>query len=280
MYWYRKRYILNEDDILDQIIRVRVNNFNKEHFDALGYKTSLNEYIYVPAKHLPSGSGLKIKVSCNYCHRVFEKSYRRYLETKDDLCCENCKAQKMEQISLKKYGNKCSLRNPVIQEKSKKKNLEKLGVQYPFQNVEILEKCRNTCIEKYGDDYRSCIISKQQRHLHKLYGGILNYNEFPYQLDIFFEDKKIYLEYDGGGHKISVKTGRCSEDEFLQKELKRELFLKNKGYKEFRICSNTDKLPPDQELLNIKERAYYILLQEGYNKYIYNIDTNTEFFEV
>ena len=178
-----------------------------------------------------------------------------------------------------RYGNKCSLRNKDIQEKSKKKNIENLGVQYPFQNKDILEKCRKTCIEKYGENYRSCVISRQQRYIHSIYGGILNYSEYPFMLDIFFPEELIYFEYDGGAHRLSVKTGKYTEEEFVQKELHRENFLKSKGYKEFRIISSNDILPTDEDLLKIKETAFYYLLDKGCYKYIYNLDTKTESFE-
>ena len=267
-------------DIENQIICIRVNNFNQEHFKNLGYSFNLNDFISIPVKHLPSGSGIKIDVECKYCGKTFKKAYRKYLETKNDLCCNDCRHKKIEKISIQKYGNACSLRNPEVQNKSKEKNMKNLGVQYPFQNKEILEKCRITCINKYGENYRKKVISKQQRYIHSLYGGILNYSEYPYLLDIFFPEELIYFEYDGSGHNLSVKNGECTLEVFLEKEKNRESFLKEKGYKEFRIVSSDDKLPSDEFLLDIKNKAFSILLENGYNKYIYNLNTKTEIFEV
>ena len=54
-------------DIDNQPIRIRVNNFNYEHFKSLGYDVPLNTYINITAKELPYGAGTKIKVQCNYC---------------------------------------------------------------------------------------------------------------------------------------------------------------------------------------------------------------------
>jgi hypothetical protein len=265
-------------DIENQKIKVRVNNFNEEHFRNLGYYVNKNEFINILVKELPSGSGLKIDVQCNYCGKTFKKSYRRYLETKDNLCCNNCRHIKMMETSLEKYGNKCSLRNEKILQKSKETNLKNLGVEYPFQNKKILEKCSDTLDKNGGREGLN--VSKPQIYLHDLYGGILNYVQFPYRLDILFKNEKIYFEYDGSGHKLGIKFGILTEEEFNQKELKRRIFLKEKGYKEFRlIAGKKDKLPSKEILLGIKQRAFEILLDWGYSRYIYNLVTKTESFE-
>ena len=56
--------------------------------------------------------------------------------------------------------------------------------------------------------------SKQQLYIHSLLGGELNYCTGKCFLDIAFLDEKIYLEYDGGGHDLSVKLGNMSKEEF------------------------------------------------------------------
>lgn len=263
---------------LEQKLRIRVNNFNVEHFKSIGYFPRLNDYIDIFVYELPVGSGTKIDVECNYCGNIFKKAYRKFLETQDDVCCENCKQEKMMKTSLRKYGNVCSLRNPDVLEKSKRTNQERLEVDFPFQNKSILSKCRETSIERYGEMFNSSSISKQQRQIHNVFGGKLNYSLFPYRLDILFEDEDIYFEYDGSGHFLSVKLGNESEEEFLYKETTREAFLYEKGYKQFRIKSETDIIPDDSELLEIKDRAFYILLDKNFNKYVYDLDNKTESF--
>jgi hypothetical protein len=160
----------------------------------------------------------------------------------------------------------------------KKTNIEKLGVEYPFQNKDILKKCVDSSIEKHGIDYRATTISKQQRYLYNIFGGILNYSEFPFYLDIFFKEERIYLEYDGSGHRLSIKYGKLTSEEFEKQEVIRSIFLKEKGYKEFRILSSDDVLPSKKELLKIKEKAFIILKIKQYNTYIYNLNTKTESF--
>ena len=264
-------------DILNQKIKIRVNNFNMNHFKLLGYITKPNEYIEIYVKELPIGSGTKINVVCNYCGDVFKKPYRRYLETQKDICCKNCKNKKMVKNSILKYGYACSLKNDIVQEKSRLKNRDNLGVDYPFQNKDVLKKCKETSAKKYNKKCFSNKVSKPQIKIHDAVGGIMNKAEFPYLLDIFFKKDKIYLEYDGSGHTLSIKFGRVSENEFYEKENKRKQYLKELGYKEFRLVSTTDAIPDKKELLKIKKRAFKFL-KSGYNSYIYNLDTKTESF--
>jgi hypothetical protein len=114
-------YLRKKDmEIENQKIRIKINNFNKKHLQSIGYHIETLKYIEIYVKELSRGSGLKINVVCNFCGKVFKKSYRRYLETRENLCCNECKEIKMMETSLKKYGNICSLRNEKILAKSKK----------------------------------------------------------------------------------------------------------------------------------------------------------------
>jgi len=264
---------------LNNKIKIRVNNFNFKHFSSIGYVVKLNDYIEIFVYELPRGSGTKIDVECNYCGSIFKKAYRRYLETVDDPCCEHCKQEKMMKTSLKNWGNKCSLRNPNVLEKAKKKNQENLGVDFPFQNKDILIKARKTLSKSGKTNFTKSKVSKQQLYIHNIFGGIINFSEFPYLLDILFVDENIYFEYDGGGHILTIKLGKLSKEEFFKKEKERELFLYQKGYKQFRIVSSDDILPSTNELLKIKDRAFYILLSENFKKYVYDLNSKTESFE-
>jgi hypothetical protein len=51
------------------------------------------------------------------------------------------------------------------------------------------------------------------------------------------------------------------------------------GFKELRIISSDDVLPSDDELLSIKDRGFKVLLEDNFNKYVYNLNTKTESFE-
>lgn len=256
-------------DIENQMITLRVINFTEDHFRKLGYNVHNGDIITVPAKHLPNGSGIKINVKCLYCGKIFKKSWRKYLETKNKCCCKQCKDIKMMETSLEKYGNICSLRNPIIQEKSKDKNMKKLGVQYPLQNKNVLIKCRKTL---YENGNNTTPTSKQQLYISELYGGILNYSIDVYFADILLDDN-IVVEYDGSGHDLEVKLNKLTMFDFNKKEIERENIFINCGYKILRIMCNDDKLPNDDILLKLKDMAYYLLNGYTYNVMVCNTQT-------
>ena len=260
-------------DIDNQLITIRVINSTEKHFKSLGYNVKNGDVITIPAKDLPKCSGIKINFECCYCHKIFQKSWRRYLETKDKCCCDDCKELKMMETSLEKYGNICSLRNPEVQAKSKATNMKNLGVQYPFQNPNILQKCRDSYIKNNND---TVMISKQQKHLCDLYGGVLNYPISLYFADILLDD--IVIEYDGRGHDLAVRLNYISADEFNKKEYIREQEIIRQGYKIFRIISNNDKLLTDDLLLKIKDDMCDTLHTTSYNVATYNIDTQEMVF--
>ena len=85
--------------------------------------------------------------------------------------------------SLKKYGNVCSVQNPDIHKKIKENNIQKYGVEYPLQNENIRNKTRNSLL---SGDFMSRITSKQQEQIHKIFQGDLNYQIYPYLVDIYF----------------------------------------------------------------------------------------------
>ena len=257
----------------NQQIDVRVTNMTEKYFIEKGYKVKNGDIINIPIEELPKGSGLKILVMCDYCNCIFEKQWRKFLVSKDD-CCSNCKTKKMMNTSLKRYGNVCSLKNPEIEKKMKENNIKKFGVEYPLQNKEILKKTKNNILKK---SFFERITSRQQKKIHILFGGILNYQIYPYIVDIFFPEEKIYFEYDGGGHDLSVKLKQKDKNKFEEEQGNRTAYLKNKGIKEFRITDSSKKgnLLNDDNMLKIKRKAFNILSKE-YTSYIYNIDNNTE----
>ena len=84
----------------NQIIKVKVTSYNLKHFLDLGYNVKNSDIIEIPAKHLSDGSGAKINVQCSYCGKIFKKAWRKYLETKEDICCIDCRHKKNEKIFI------------------------------------------------------------------------------------------------------------------------------------------------------------------------------------
>lgn len=56
--------------------------------------------------------------------------------------------------------------------------------------------------------------SRQQRWLHEVIGGSLNYPIFGYYIDIVMDCNKIAIEYDGSGHDLAVKIGRMTKTQW------------------------------------------------------------------
>lgn len=116
--------------------------------------------------------------------------------------------------------------------------------------------------------------SKAQEHICKLYNGKLNYCIEFYYADILLENS-IICEYDGSGHDLLVKTGKMTRKEFDKREHSREKVMISRGYKIFRLISNNDILPSDDELLRIKDIALEKLKEKPLYKYNLNDKTET-----
>lgn len=124
-----------------------------------------------------------------------------------------------------------------------------------FQSGKRCWNCRTerTQITLYKKGTQMCSI--QQKHIHNLLGGELNFPVYKSTLDIAFPNKKIYIEYDGGGHDLSVKLGSVTRDEFNKKEIARKYALYRRGWKEIRIISRKDMIPNDEIIYKMYEFA-------------------------
>ena len=169
------------------------------------------------------------------------------------ISCSEVK-EKIKATSLKKYGVSNYLETKEAKERIKKTNLEKYGYENPSQSPIIRQKINNSFIKN-----STMTTSKQQLHIHTLVGGELNFQISKCFLDIAFPEDKIYLEYDGGGHNLSVKLGNVSQEEFDKKERNRYFLLKDYGYKEIRILCDSDKLIEDNYIVKFIEDAKHLL---------------------
>ena len=181
--------------------------------------------------------------------------------------------KKAMETNLSKYGYTNPSQVPEFREKAKRTTFEHYGFKSPSQNEEIKQKIRDTNIQRYGVPYTmqspnvrlkanktTCengIVrtSAQQLYLHSIYGGEINYPVAYYAIDICFPEEKLCIEYDGGGHDLRVVLGELTQEEFNQKEIIRNNIIKREGYKQMRIISSTDLLPPDAVLLQMLDDA-------------------------
>ena len=162
---------------------------------------------------------------------------------------------------------------PQIQEKIKRTCLQKYGCDYPAKNQQIKNKSFNTIKKKYGEQYTSTSqvpeiktkirntmfkngtvpTSKQQKYFHQILSGELNYPLNHLSLDIALLDEKIDIEYNGGGHDLDVKLHGMTQEEFEQKEIKRNIFIRSHGWKQIFIISPNDRinLYTDEEYMKL-----------------------------
>jgi hypothetical protein len=111
--------------LLSEKVEVKLCSTNIKHFENLGYKIPrhrsskrkpINELtvprgtcITVFVKDLPKGSHIKVKVQCDYCPKIIEKPYFKYIEqneknTINKDCCAKCRGKKTEEYMSVTYG--------------------------------------------------------------------------------------------------------------------------------------------------------------------------------
>lgn len=174
--------------------------------------------------------------------------------------------EKRTKTYIENYGKEHATQSEEVKSKIRKTNIKRYGFPVTLQNPEIYQKGIDT---KYKNS--SQVSSRQQRYLHSILGGELNYPYYTASLDIAFPEEKIYLEYDGGGHELSVKLGTETQEEYDNRSRSRWYSLYRNGWKEIRIISLRDKLPSDKKLLLMIEEAREIL-ESGRSWVTFNID--------
>ena len=137
-----------------------------------------------------------------------------------------------------------------VKEKSKQTMLNNYGVEHTSQNRELLNKMLDS-FQFNGTG--PC--SRAQKYIHFLIGGVLNKRVCNSLVDICFEEEKIAIEYDGGGHFLGdiINGDVFPTKEALLKEKNREDSIVNKGYKVIRFIATKDRIPSDEVILNLIE---------------------------
>jgi len=177
--------------------------------------------------------------------------------------------KKVRQTMKDRYGFESAMQNPEIVKKVQATNIIRYGFVSPMQNEEVKLKQRNTAY-KNG----TIISSRQQRYINDIYNGKLNYVIDRISVDIGFVEEKVYVEYDGSGHRLPIKLNKINEKDFLEKEKRRSFFLIKSGWKEIRIISAKDLLPSSEMLLEILEYAKRLFNEEDFHRVVFDIDNN------
>ena len=205
----------------------------------------------------------------------------------------------IRETNFKKYGvSHVDLSVPAIRDKYKATMIAKYGTEFPTKIPEIkhiaITRMQETNLKRYGfrvaskneiiknkirDAFvrnASCVpCSKNQLYLSELFTGRINVNVGYYFLDITFPESNIYCEYDGSGHDLCVRLGYMSKDDFQNKELIRYKYLKEQGYKLFRIQHLKKALPDDNILLFFKNFVFTLLNNTHLNWVCVDLDHYT-----
>ena len=180
---------------------------------------------------------------------------------------------KYKSTCFDKYGVENLFQADFVKNKIIKYNYDKYGVSHPMKIPSIKnDRIRKMIFTKYRNGNGQS--SRQQDYLHTIFGGEINYPVDRCCLDIALVANKIYCEYDGSGHELSVLMGSTTKSEFDKKEMGRKFYLRSKGWREFRIISNKDLIPSVNVLIDMKN-----ISEEWFSKHHYwikfDIDNNT-----
>jgi len=214
----------------------------------------------------------QLKYNCDYPmqnedikRKVIETNLKNY--NVEFVLSSNEIKEKIEQTNLVRYGFKTASQSAIVRDKITSTNMERYGVPHAMQNKEISARARETLYKN-----NNAPKSNQQIYIHQLIGGEINYPYYNASLDIAFLEEKLYIEYDGGGHCLTIKLGQITQEEFDKKQRNRWYSLYRSGWKEIRIISIHDNLPSDQTILEILSYARTYLKNHHYIKF--DIDNN------
>lgn len=276
--------------VITEIIVVKNNNINRKNYNEAIISED-EDCLILDFYKMPKNSNKKIDVKCDYCGEIRNIKicdYNRIMNrnTNEKYACKKCKKYKIKEKMLNSYGVENCSQLSYVKDKKKRTTRNNYGCDYPMQSDIVKEKSRKSMLEKYGVEhniYRKEVkdkilisnshqkffkcnapCSKAQRHISELCNGILNFPFDRYNLDILLDDK-IYIEYNGSGHKMNVKMGNISEEEFIRKETIRYNMIKKEGYKEIIIENFSDKLPQDDIILDIISGLCVFLKQSEAN---------------
>lgn len=265
----------------------------------------------VKVNDLPRYSEAKVLVCCEYneegCKQEYYKSYSDYYKNniesivhKDCCSSKKCQNKKTVECNMANYGFEHHINQPSTIERKETTNIERYGSKNMFGSEYFINKTKEVVLEKYGVEnisqleevkikkaqtfYRNGTVrtSRQQKYLHELFGGELNYANNTPSLDIAFPENRIYIEFNGSGHDLCVKMGQMSQKDFEDKERRRYYYLRRRGWKGIFIISQQDYLPSDEILMAEINKAieWFKTNTKGhshYNIHIENVVNDREY---
>jgi hypothetical protein len=217
--------------LINKPVKISTKGCRKiEYFESLGYDVS-GDFFEIKIEDLNIGSTMIVDVECDYCKKILQTSYKKYLNNVQKggkyACSKICGSLKAKETCKEKYGVENAMILKETQEKTKKTNREKYGVDFLMQSSEIQEKSKKTLIEKWGVDH----ISKTEDFKEKFKETMLERwgVEYSMQSDIIREKskktnlKKLGVENPSQSEEIKKKISktnleRWGNDNYLKSE--------------------------------------------------------------
>ena len=220
---------------------------DQKTFDKYGYRISDLSY----------GSSKKVILSCDYCNKQIEKSYKFKVKQSEELdkdCCVDCKFKKREELSLLKYGVKNSSQRQDIKEKLTNYNIEEYKEEilklfndgYSMSNIGIKLNIPLTSLKRYlkglGVDTRGNLQKKKEKTLEEKYGE-------NYQQKMLDNRTRTNIDKFGCDNPF--------QNEEIKQKIKDTMITKY-GYEHHMM--NPDKIKQTQEN-NLKKYGYHNVAQ-------------------
>lgn len=276
--------------LISKTTTIKHCTYMKKYYEEKGYDMGKKgDIIEIKVEDLSPNSNAIVDVVCDFCGKKFTQKWCKYLSTKDTgTCCKECVGKKAKITNLKKYGVENTSQIKEVKEKRMKTCLERYGETTNLKTEDTKNKIRETCMRRYGVPHvgqskefinkRNCtlyktgkgITSRQQIKICEILNGKLNYPVELFLLDILIEDN-IGIEYNGSGHRLSVKTKSITDEEFDRKEKVRDEIITKNGYKIIKLETKKDLIPNKSQLeyiIKISKSRF----ADGDNIVVFNLD--------
>jgi len=141
----------------NQVFNIRINASSIKHYQEKGYKNlTVNCFCDIKAEDLSKGAKSNVQVECDYCSKVFSKSFQKYFKQRKTVqkdACYECFGKKQKESAQLKHG--CEYTPDTEESKAKRKatNLERFGFENLLMSPIVREKFKTTMNERYGCDY-------------------------------------------------------------------------------------------------------------------------------
>ena len=163
--------------IVDELIRVKVPHKTVKYYNTIGYKCSVNEFIFIKPNELPKGSMIKINAKCTNCKSINNISYNNYINKQiikyGFYVCKHCSSIKSKKTILERYGVEYYSQLSTFKDIIHKTSQKKWGVNNYTQTEEYKIKSNTTCLERWGTKHPSqcdAIKSKTKKTILERYG--------------------------------------------------------------------------------------------------------------